>query len=362
MNEATRAVAAHRLPSRLELPGEPLDDESFAAVLDECVSHRVLGLLWSAVLDGALAATEKQQRLLEQCLESWASHEVRVERLAIEVIDAFGNVGIPVRVLKGLGLAHTVYERSELRYFGDVDLLVAGEHLARAQQVLEQRFDGRRAQPELRPGFDERFGKEVLVRCGGIEVDLHRTFVDGAFGLTVQLADLFAPPYRFPLGGYELEALPMPQRLLHASYAASLSDWPPRLVALRDFAQLVVRERPQLLDLLTMARSWQCEIVLARAVETTWRELELEIEHPITTWADSYQPDRRSQRLLAAHEGTGRVFTRHAAALEVLSGWGDRARYLRAIALPSRAYLRARGLSPAAHAKRAYRTVVHRRP
>ena len=131
-------------------------------------------------------------------------------------------------------------------------------------------------------------------------------------------------------------------------------------MALRDFAQLVVRERPQLLDLLTMARSWQCEIVLARAVETTWRELALDVDHPLVHWAENFHGDRRSARLLSAHEGSGRMFTRHAAALVVLPGWSDRLAYLRAIALPSRAYLRARGLSVPDHAKRAYRSLAGR--
>src|SRR4029453_12316405 len=127
-------------------------------------------------------------------------------------------------------------------------------------------------------GFDDRFGKEVMLRVRGIEVDLHRTFVEGAYGLTVQLGDLFAPPYRFPLGGHEFDALPQPQRLLHACYAAALGDWPPRLMSLRDVAQLLLKEQPHIVDVLTMARTWRAEAVVARAIVSAWDVLEL--THP----------------------------------------------------------------------------------
>lgn len=358
MTDATlAAVAAYRLPSRTSFPSAPMDDDSFAVLVASCVAHRLLGFLGQAVGADALPATDAQRELLEAELQAWAAHMVRVERLTLRVLEAFTAAGVRARVLKGVGLAHTVYEPADLRVFGDVDLLVAGDDLARAQQVLEEQFGGKRAQPELRPGFDARFGKEVLVHCAGIEVDLHRVFVDGAFGLTILVDDLLAPPYRFPLAGYELTALPMPQRLLHAAYAAALGDWPPRLVALRDLAQIVVREQPNLADVLLMARAWQCEIVVATAVTSAWDDLALTVETPLLTWARNFEPDRRSRRMLAAHQGTGRMFTCHLAALEVLDGWGDRLAYLRAIALPSPAYLRARGLTPLVHVKRAIRAI-----
>ena len=193
--------------------------------------------------------------------------------------------------------------------------------------VLTRDLGAERVQPELRPGFDARFGKEMLLSCGEhLELDLHRVFVDGAFGLTIGLADLFAPPYRFPLAGYELEALPMPQRLLHACYAAALGDWPPRLVSQRDVAQLILRERPALADVLLMARAWRCEVVVARAVTTSWCDLGITERPPIIEWAERYRPGRKERMLLASHEGPSRMFTRHLAAVVVAPGVVSRPR------------------------------------
>jgi hypothetical protein len=213
---------------------------------------------------------------------------------------------------------------------------------------------GRRVQPELRPGFDNAFGKEAMVKVGALEVDLHRTFVEGAYGLTVVLDDLFAPPFRFPIAVCELEALPMPQRILHACYAAALGDWPPRLVSLRDLAQIVHREEPNLVDVLVMARAWRCEPIVAKAITLAWDELELTEAPSLVQWAWRFTPTSAQRRMLAWHEGPARAFTRHAAALLVLPGFRKRFAYLLAIVFPQRTYLRARGLSATRHLRRAW--------
>jgi hypothetical protein len=331
-----------------------LDHDACSALLGECEQYRLLGFLGAAVRDGALMLEPGDHQDVEAKLSAWCAHELRVERLTLRAVEILGGASIPSRVLKGVALARTAYTEPELRVFGDVDLLVRSADVERAVEVLTRELGAERAQPELRPGFDARFGKEMLLRCAGsLELDLHRVFVDGALGLTIVLDDLFAPPYRFPLGGYELEALPMPQRLLHACYAAALGDWPPRLVSQRDVAQLILRERPQLVDVLLMARAWQCEAVVARAVTAAWRALGLTERPPIVEWAERYRPGRRERMLLASHEGPSRMFTRHLTAVVVLPTMSDRFAYLRAIAFPQPSYLRARGLTGRGHAQRA---------
>jgi hypothetical protein len=279
---------------------------------------------------------------------------VRVERRLLEATLALDQAGIASRVLKGAALSHTAYTDPSDRVFGDVDLLVPGPLLRRASGLLAERFATEPPAPELRRGFDDRFGKEAMIRVGAIEIDVHRTFVEGAYGLTVDLPDLFAPPYRFPLGGHELDALPQPQRLLHACYAAALGDWPPRLMSLRDVAQLIFRERPHIVDVVAMAQSWRAQAVVARAVVTTWNTLALTVRPPLVEWAFNYEPTRTDRMLLAAHEGPARAFTRHLAAVLVLDGSGERFAYVRAITFPQRSYLEARGMTVRSHATRAW--------
>jgi Uncharacterised nucleotidyltransferase len=349
------AVAAFGLPSRHLLPTEPLAEQEFRLLLTRCEQHRLLGLLAKAVRTGSFPLDDEQHEALEAMVLGWVTHALRVERLVLDATAALDRVGIESRVLKGVALAHTAYDDPADRVFGDIDLLVPSGDFSRAVLALEDRFGATRAQPEIRPGFDDRFGKEAMIKVGAVELDVHRIFVEGALGLTIQTDDLFAPPYRFPLGTTELEALPMPPRLLHAAYAAALGDWPPRLMSLRDAAQIVLRERPHPADVLMMARSWRCEVVLARALTTAWTELALTDRPPLVEWAFRYRPGRMDRVLLASHLGPARAFTRHAAAVVVLPGAGARLAYLRAIATPQRSYLEARGLTVGSNAQRALR-------
>lgn len=360
MTIAASAIAAHGLPSRLTIaPDVPTDDE-FDQLLATCEHHRLLGLVAKAIRDEALLLSADQEERFEAQYRAWLTHALRVERLLLEATVTLDRAGIASRVLKGVALSHSVYDDPSERVFGDVDLLVPGSQLTRASEVLAAALDGERPQPELSPGFDDRFGKEVMLRVDGVELDLHRTFVEGAYGLTVHLDDLFAPPARFPLGVIELEALPMPQRLLHASYAAAFGDWPPRLMSLRDVAQLVHREQPNLVDVLLMAREWQCEPIVARAVNLAWDELALTRESPIVEWARRFEPTAHQRRMLAWHEGPGRAFTGQIAAVLVLHDTRDRLAYLRAIMFPQRSYLAARGFTATGHFRRAWDRIVKR--
>jgi len=344
-------VAAYGLPTTHDLGAQSLDVESMVA---ECERERLLGLLARAIREEQYATSEDERARVEGVFRGWLTHAVRVEQLLLEVTVTLDRAGIDSRVLKGVALSHTAYADPSDRVFGDVDLLVPAHSLTEAAGVLAKRFDTPRAQPELRPGFDDRFGKEAMIKVGAIEVDVHRTFVEGAYGLTIDMTDLFAPPYRFPLGGHEFDALPQPQRLLHACYAAALGDWPPRLMSLRDVAQLVLNEQPHIVDVLTMAHRWRAEPVVARAIVTAWDTLALTPRPPLVEWAHRHRPSRTDRLLLAAHEGPGRAFTRHVAAIVVLPGIADRAAYARAIAFPQRDYLKARGMTLGSHAKRAW--------
>jgi hypothetical protein len=350
---ALAAVASYRLPSRLE-PPRSVGAGDFDALLVGCEEHRILGELAALVRDGVLSLDAAQRDALEEKFRAWLTHALRVERLVIDATRVLDRARIPSRVLKGVALARTTYDDPNDRVFGDVDLLVPARQFTRASEVLAGALDGERAQPELRPGFDDRFGKEIMLRVRGLELDLHRTFVEGGYGLTVELDDLFATPNPFPLGICELEALPMPQRLLHACYAAALGDWPPRLGSLRDVAQIVHREQPHLADVLVMAQRWRCEPVVARAVTLAWDELALTTRPPIVVWAEHFQPTTAQRRMLRWHEGPARAFTRHLAAVRVLPGARDRLAYLRAIMFPQRSYLQARGFTALGNAKRAW--------
>jgi Uncharacterised nucleotidyltransferase len=347
------ACAAYGLPTGHELPRGPLSTDAFSTLLMQAEHHRLVGLLGAAVREGSLEVNDDQHFALELVLEGWLAHSLRVEALVLALADELDDAGVPHRVFKGVALAHMVYKAPALRVFADVDLLVPTPDFGRAASVLETALGADRALPELRPGFDERFGREVLLRSNGLELDIHRTFVDGAYGLTVDLDDLFTSPRRFALGSREIPTLPPAQQFLSSCYAAALGDWPPRLASQRDVVQLLHADAPTADDVLALARRWRAEAVVARALCDAWAVLRPRFTPPLVDWARGFQPTAFERLLLASYRGPARGFTAKAAAVLVVPGITDKLAYFRAVVLPQRIYLERRGLSPSDHWRRA---------
>lgn len=307
----------------------------------------MLGLLAEALRAGSCHLPDYQRESVESRCGWWLAHDLVVERQLLCVADVLQDAGIEFRVLKGVALANSVYRDPAMRLFGDIDLVVEPDHFLRAAEAITVALGAVRELPELRPGFDQRFGREILLRSDGLEVDLHRTLVDGPFGLWIPLDDLFAESRTFLLGGRELPRLGDPAQFVHACMAAVLGDWPPRRIAQRDIAELLVGgERAGTLEaalVQELALRWRATAVVALAIRTTAADLGLETSHPLIAWAQGHRPGPGDRLLLASYRGRARGYTSQALSVFALPSWRDRFDYVRAILRPSRAYLEARG-------------------
>jgi hypothetical protein len=215
-----------------------------------------------------------------------------------------------------------------------------------------------RTYDEPRPGFDRRFGKGANLDVGGLGVDLHRTLTLGPYGLTIDLDELLACAATVEVAGRPLPCLDPEAALLHSAIHAVLGDWPPRLLVLRDVVQLTLG--PVDLDrTLRLARSWQVEAPLARAVCVAWSTLAAP-PHALERWARAFRPCSRDERWLALYTGPDRRYRRLAlGALEAIPTLAGKLAYLRALAVPDRHFLDGRegtytarlraGLAEAAH-------------
>jgi Uncharacterised nucleotidyltransferase len=344
--DALAACAAYGLPTSKWLPPGPLARDVFTSLVAEAEHHRVLGFLGEAVRGGALAVDPDQHVDLEEKLERWLAHALRVEALLLSTIEELERAGIDHRVFKGVALANTVYEDPSLRVFADIDVLVPSSDFAVAASLLAAALGTHRSVPELRPGFDARFGREAMLRSdAGLELDVHRTFVDGAYGLTVELDDLFVNPRTFALGGRDVATLPPVHQLLSSCYSAALGDWPARLASQRDVVQLLHVDAPSTDDVLALARRWRAEPVVACAIAQSWAALEPQFAPPLVEWARNYVPGAFDRILLASYRGPARGLTTQAAGVLVVPGAGLKLAYLRAITTPQRGYLQERGLT-----------------
>ena len=194
----------------------PIGSAGFAERLQQT---RLIGPLLAAAASGeAELSPELEADLVERQHRAllWCIHlEVRLLEVR-EWFDAAG--GIRHLVIKGPAVAHLDALDPSVRTFADIDLLVAGDDIDRAVDVL-QRHETSVPWAERRPGFDRRFAKSTTrTFADGVELDLHRTLADGVHGHRIPLDRLFEHPDRFEIGGVPFGALSPTHRLLHAAY------------------------------------------------------------------------------------------------------------------------------------------------
>lgn len=329
------AIAAFGLTGSRPFPTVPLTDEVWTALLTSARRHRLLGHLRAAVTAGALPATDAQAEQIKAIHKALQLRVLSLESELVRVTDRLTDAGLATRVLKGSAYAHLDYPDPAARSFIDLDLLFRPAEFDAAVRVLTA-AGFTRVLAEPRPGFDRRFDKGTTLRARGVELDLHRTFVLGPWGVLVDIDTLWASDEPFEVGGRTLRALSRPNRFLHACYHAALGDWPLRLGSLRDVAQLLPPDEPALVR---QATEWGVQAVVAAAVADSTRLLGLSPAGHLRSWAADYVPTRREESWLALHTHEGKTFAAQAmATLPVLPGLRDKAAYLRALVLPDSDY------------------------
>lgn len=155
-------------------------------------------------------ASTSDSLLSEQALR--AIRDMRVDGLAIEIVDALRERGIRSIVLKGPAIRSLLYADGQ-RSYGDVDLLVAPDAWAAATAALGElgfrRALGGLVHPRMESGVSDAFRRDDDT------VDLHVSF----YGLEAPPAQVWAVLSRtavaLPLAGKQLEALAPPARALH---------------------------------------------------------------------------------------------------------------------------------------------------
>ena len=323
-------------------PTSPLSPSDWSELLSAAEDHRVLGLLRSTVDAGRLPVTGDQRTEVRAAHRRVLLRVLSLEQNLVAVTALLADAGVETRVLKGSAYAHLDYPDPALRSFIDLDLLFRPADISRAVSVLSSAgFERTLAEP--RPGFDRRFDKGTTLRGPNFEIDLHRTFVLGPWGLRVQLDELWASASSFTIGGHELTALSTPHRFLHACYHAALGDWPLRLGSLRDVAELHPADEPAMLAL---AHRWGVQAVVAAAVADSMRLLGIPVAGELREWAAAYVPTRREEHWLGLHTQENKTFAAQAiATLPELPSLRDKAAYLRALMLPDERYTAGRHTS-----------------
>lgn len=328
-------------------PAEPLDSDTWGELMRRVRAERLPGFLVHAIGSGALAATPQQAAQAKKEHLVTVGRVLGIETGALQIIRQLATAGVRARVLKGPAVAQLDYPDPALRLFVDVDLIVRSDEFDRAVAALTE-AGHRRRHRQPRPGFDRRFSKGTsFVVHERLEIDLHRTFVMGPYGLRVQLDDLWGPGSTFHLGGTEVEALDPEVRFLHACFHTALGDVVPRLVPQRDVAQMLLNGRLDLDRVDLLSRRWQAEAVITKAVSHTWRTLRLEASSP---WIDRVRNaplSVRAERQLALYSDPHGSYTRKSlGALCAVPGIRNKAAFAYALTFPEASYVEGRYTTP----------------
>jgi hypothetical protein len=291
-----------------------------------------------AIDAGALPVTESQlaeaadvhAEALAVCMNS--------DRVLLEVAHELETAGVGFRVLKGVACATVDYAEPSLRCYGDLDVLIESSGYSETIAAL-LRAGYVRAWPELRAGFERRFGKGVVLVRDGFELDVHRTLVSGYFGLAIDLEDLFGRPATFEVAGVALPCLSAEQRFIHACYHAALARRP-RLVPLRDVGQMLTSGHLDEADVVDCAYRWRGQSVVARGVRLAVETLGLPEFSGIAMWARHFRASKRDRRAISAYAGPRPAEAgRAVSALRIIPGVTGKAEFLRAMLVPDESYL-----------------------
>ena len=331
-----------------------MESASFHQLATAAPNHRLLGALAEAAAGGELSLLPDQLAHLTELHATFQAHMLKLEQILVQIIDLFGRAGIDFRVLKGSALAHLVYADPSWRASADLDLLIPSESFDQAVALAIDERGGTQAIPELRPGFDREFGKESLVRIGRLELDLHRTFVAGPFGLMIGLDELFQDSTELSIADHTALALGSTHQFLHACYNTALGDLPVRLGSVRDLLLCMEHLPIDLDDVIASAERWHGTAVLRRAASLVIAEAGAGVADRFTRLAE-LPVGRRDSFLLHSYLSPARSYSRPLASLAVIRGVRPRIRYATAVLAPSSEYLRSRGWSARDHVTRAVR-------
>jgi hypothetical protein len=344
--EPQDAASVLRFVAGFGLPGgsgagndEPLPDQVWSSVVGDARYQRLAGLLMAAIEAGALRVTDDQRAEAQELHLGACGVVLRLERRLVEVARLLNTAGIDLVVLKGTAVAHLAYPDPAMRMFGDNDLLLSSEQFDDAVELLCLNGYVRQTAP-ARAGYERRFAKgTTLSGQDGDELDLHRNLVFGTFGFRIDLDELFGSAVPFEIGGRVLGGLGPEARLLHACYHAGLGDPRPRFSSVRDVAQMLTFGTHDPARVLALARAWDSEAVLARAVQLCEDLLGYRPDDEVASAVRGHEPTTRERRAIDSYVGENRRFAaKVVASLPYIDGVGEKAAFVTSVAFPQKGF------------------------
>ena len=303
--------------------------------VDAALHHGVGAYVVEAVKAGRVELPAGERRRLEDVTSRSMLHAaVLRHELGNIVAPLAESCGTQPLLLKGAALAEGFYPDRRLRPYSDLDLLVPRERLGAAVRALQAR--GYRVLEEFHPGYAALHGHDVhlqrWVAGRWVDVELHWRVGDDPLTTALSHARLVRSATCIDVDGIRIAA-PSPDAHLLVLAVHLVSDRERRLCWVNDIA-LVGRS----LDESAWSRAFDLADELGlgwplhRGLDYSARHLDFDRPRPRNAPpAPAWGPLRAVEELnLRASPHLGRL---------AVLGWRDRAAFLRAVLMPSRAGL-----------------------
>ena len=315
--------------------GHPLAPVAPGRLVDAAEHHGVGPYVVRALGSGRIELPANERSRLRWVTAQAALHAAVLRHELGNVADPLDEAcGSPPLLLKGPALAELFYPDRRLRRYYDLDLLVPRERLAAAAQALQAR--GYRMLEEFRPGYATHHGHDVHLRRWvadrWVDIELHWRVGDDPATATLSHARLERDAAFLDIDGARL-AMPAPPAHLLVLAVHLLSDREKRLCWVNDLA-LVSRSLDDAAWSETFALADELGLgwPLHRALDYAERHLGFDRSRPrVPAPPPAWGPLRAVEELdLRASPHLGRL---------AVLGWRERAAFLRAVLVPTRAGL-----------------------
>lgn len=282
------AAVAAALVDCVRRPGEPspaLDGVVAAggarALVKAARAHRVLAQATASLRTAAEAPADVLAEL-ERNDVARTVHQLKLLDDLRLFAETMRELGAPWLVFKGPVLAHTLYERPELRSFQDVDVLLPREGFATTLAGLERHGFVVLDRNWTLIGRERRGQLHLQLRLGSV-ADVHwhllnRASVRAAFPLS--MASIAERSRSVDLDGLTVSTLDPVDTLVHLSLHAALGG-ADRLLWLSDVTRAIAVTSPPWGDVVSRAHEWRAgpsaALVLRRARDVLDAEVPEEV-------------------------------------------------------------------------------------
>jgi hypothetical protein len=235
--------------------------------------HRVLNLVHLA-LDGRTGVEEELGTGLKRYYLHQVGHHLRAVEDLSTLARTLDSAGVPWLLVKGPVLSEVMYERSDLRVYNDLDVVIARAAFPDAIDVLrETGFE------LLDRNWDliRREGRAQLhlsLRLGTV-ADVHHHLLNRAVvrdSLALPMDELFDRARIVKVGSVAVRTLESVDTLLHLCIHAALAGGQ-LLLWLKDVERVVASDAPPWDDVVRRARSWRAGALVAVVLRRARDEL-----------------------------------------------------------------------------------------